>query len=185
MLPMLQTDEACYLPRARGRSQLAIASRYRHRDGEHEILLEIAGPSRRHVAAVERGDVEFALVSDSRRLNLCFRFGCVIPWSAARFEVAHHPTELSIALERPGSIPERRVLIHVELLDARTGSVCATRNATVSLDFSRVLQRALAARQLVPLAAVDGVREFNFPTRPYARPESLVEQAICRSFGSD
>lgn len=186
MLGTLQTDEArSRLFPSRNRAVLDLESHYRCRNDEHELVLVIPCVTRRHALAVERGEVEFALVADGAGLLLGFRIGSAIPWSAAVFEEAGLPLDRDAASPRSGPAPERRILVHIELMDGRTRVICATRNATVSLDFSRVLRRSLAAGMLVSWARPGEGRDGTGFFHAFARPELHLDHVVARSFGSD
>lgn len=186
MLSTVQTEDVCaVLPHSRSRSVLTTEACYRSHDDEHELVLAIDGVTRRHVLAIERGEVEFALVADGPGLRLCFRFGTAIPWSTAILEETLAPPEAGAVPLVSAPLPERRILIHVELVDARSRAVCATRNATVSLDFSRVLRSALGARLLFSRTALVSAGERNGFGHGPSRNELVLDHVLARSFGSD
>ncbi len=150
---------------------------------EHELILTLRGVESHHVIAVAGGDVEFALIDELPLLVLCVRFGDAIPWTASPFCWHHLPREERRLPPIAGSEDERRLQLQIILIDGQDGSVKATRCATFSLDFTRVLNEAIREQARLPFDPREHERRLNSLKRRCPTPHAMVAYAASRTPG--
>jgi hypothetical protein len=121
---------------------------YNFRQGEHELRLFYASPSKAEIAAVRAGEAHFALLAAPPVIIFCYRFAAApgfeagIPWSDAPYTWHMVPEDQrTLPLDLPH--PTSRALLNIVLVDAGTGIIRALRAVTFSPEFSRALHRAI------------------------------------------
>ena len=110
---------------------------YSYRDGVYELRLYMTSARAGAVAAVRRGESEFALIVEDPVIVLCARFGEEIPWVAATYKGSDFEKGIGYTPPPPHSPHESRALLNVTLIDAKSGKIQAERNLTLWLEFSR------------------------------------------------
>ena len=165
------------------RSRVLIEARYQFADGEHDLSLRMRGTANHHVKAVRQGEAEFALIEADPLIFVLFRFGDAIPWTASNCRRGQVAAEGLAFPPSPGATDEKRAFLSIALAEAETGTARATRNVTLSLDFTRALHAAIrrlaqARRKPKAAARVQSDLDRRFPTA-----EALVARATVRCLG--
>jgi hypothetical protein len=152
-----------------------------YRDGVFELSLLARAPEDRQIEAVRQGEAEFALVIEEPMALLCYRFGTAIPWSAV--PVLDNKPILDV---RPAGAAhcESRALLSTTLVEAARLTVLASRNVTLSLDFSRVLNEWIRDQARLPFDPREQSRALNRLRRRCPNDRALVAFATVRTLGS-
>lgn len=181
--PLRHIDFAATSPESSTRVRSHVEARYIYADGEHDLLLRMRGIGDRHVEAVRGAEAEFALLADDPLILLAARFGDAIPWSVASYCWHHIPRGRQTPPPAPHSPEEKRAFLAVALADAESGTVRATRNVTLSLDFTRALHAAILRQAQVSWNSKAAARAQADLDHRYPTAEALVVQASVRSLG--
>jgi hypothetical protein len=182
--PLGRIDIAATSPESSARVRSHVEARYTYADGEHDLLLRMRGIGDRHVEAVRQTEAEFALLAADPLLLLAARFGDAIPWSVASYCWHHVPRERRTLPPAPHSPEEKRAFLAVALAEAESGTIRATRNVTLSLDFTRALHAAIRRQAQVSWNSKAAARARADLDRRYPTAEALVAQASVRSLGN-
>jgi hypothetical protein len=151
-------------------------------DGVYELAVPVAHLTASRVREFWESEAEFALALEDPLIVLCYRFGKVVPWSAALLEVpADHRLEPPTA-----GASEARALLCATLLDD-TGEEApkVSRNITLALGLTRVLDEAVRERARVSFDPHEHKRALTSLGRRYPTAKTLLPRAIERSFGSE
>ncbi len=159
-------------------------SRYLYIDDEHEIRLSGARLSRRHADAVREGAAEFALVIEEPVIFLCARFGDLVPWTVSSYSWHLVPREHRTLPPLPCTPRERRAFLAVSLTAEEDDAVQATRNVTLSLDFTRALNEAIRDQARLAFNVHSYHRALAELQRRYTSDHAIAAKASIRSFGS-
>jgi hypothetical protein len=158
------------------------AARFSYGQDVFDLTLVASPAGDAQALAVLRDECEFALVVDDSLAMLCYRFGEAIPWGAALLD---REATLEERSSRPMAEPINvRALLSVRLVDGRDMGVRATRNVTLSLDFTRALREAVRDQARIPFdprAHEQAVARLN---RRCPTPAALVAYASARTLGS-
>ena len=155
----------------------SLEGEYEYWDGVHELRLPARVLGGRSVPE----EAEFALVQEGPLLFFCYRFGDVIPWTAARCgESLDSATEANIT---PRSGPERRALLSVSFAPDGRGRGGSHRNYTLSLDFTRALNDAIRERAHAQVGPIEREKAFQKLTRRCPSIQVLVAQSRVRTIG--
>lgn len=168
-----------YIP---GRTAWPEGVEYNFRAGQHELRLFFRSPSAAEVEAVRTGDCEFALVVEGPVIFLMYRFGRSINWSDSSYTWHLVPEDQRELPETAGLLVH--AFLHVILLDAASGLVCALRSVTFSPEFTLALHGAIHAQAEAPWpgnAAYDAVLAAIY--RRYPTSADLLKRAIARTHG--
>ena len=161
-----------------------IRSRYLYSGGEHDLELSGARLSRRHADAVREGVAEFALLIEEPVVFLCSRFGDAVPWTASPYSWHLTPRELRSIPPQPSSPDERRGFMAITLIDRSGGPARATRNVTLSLDFTRALNEAIRDQARLAFSVTSYNRIVTDIRRRYPTAQALAAKASIRCLGS-
>jgi hypothetical protein len=157
-------------------------AKYSYRSGKHELLLFFDSPSRADVQSVRDAPCEFALALEPPVIFFIYRFGESINWWNAPYSWHMVPAEQRSLPETGG--PETQALLHVVLVDAGTGIVCALRAVTFSPEFTRALHagiREQAESRWPGQAAYDAA--LADLCRRYPTSADLLRRVSARTFG--
>lgn len=155
---------------------------YNFRGGEHELRLFLADLTAREIQDVRRGEAEFALVVEQPVIAFCYRFGRAIPWSDAPYSW-HRVPEDQRTLPEPLPSGEGRALLHVILVEARSGIVQVLREVSLSPAFTAALHLAIREQAVRPWDAAEFDRVLTGLYRQYPTSAALVARAVARTRG--
>jgi hypothetical protein len=138
------------------RTEWPEAVEYNYRAGEHELHLFLADPTPAEIQGVRIGSAEFSLYIERDLLVLLFQFwegqevdeeptptlGVALPWSDAPYNWWLNAPE-DRTLPNPEPTDVERALLHVTLVNARTGIILALRAVTFSPEFTQHLNAAI------------------------------------------
>lgn len=128
-----------------GRTAWPEIAQFNYRAGSFELILFYRGPTKREVAAIDRGQADFASYHDGDLLLLLYRFGDAIPWSDAPYSWHLVPDDQRTAPEPVGSA-EPHQLLSIVLVDAANGLIRAMRSVTWSPAFTVAMRAAVLAQ---------------------------------------
>ncbi len=168
-----------YIP---GRTDWREGVEYNYRAGAHEMRMFFERPAVSEVEAVRKGECEFALAVEGPVIFLLYCFRPAIDWSDAPFSW-HLVPEIERTLpQQEGN--ETRALLHVDLIEAKTGIVRALRVVTFSPEFTYALHNAIREQAASPWLGRDAYdAALRDAYRHYARSEDLLKRAVARTVG--
>jgi hypothetical protein len=113
---------------------------YNFRQGEHELRLFINAPTEIEIEAIESAEVELGLYVEGSAIFLLYRFGSILSGEGSYSWWLVQPDQRTIPTE-PGE--QERALLHIVLVDAKTGILRAMRAITFSPRFTANLHAAI------------------------------------------
>lgn len=127
---------------------------FNYRGGECELVLFFDSPTPAEVEAVKSGRSEFGLYARDGLVVLCYCFRHDqggIPWSDASYHYQLVPEPERIPPPDFSKLtPETRAVLHVILVNATGGEVCALRQVSLSPEFTKSLFRAIGYQAVGP-----------------------------------
>lgn len=155
---------------------------YNYRQGGHELRLFWNDPSPNEIEAVRHGAAEFGLFAEGGLVVLLYRFGPDQGWSDQPFQwwlVPAADRSLPPALDAG-----QKVLLHMILINARTGVIEALRSLTFSPEFSAALHDVIRRQARTRW---DGSQTYNKALarlyRCFPSAEAMLEAAQARCKG--
>lgn len=158
---------------------------YNFRSNFHHLFIVFESPSVTEVAAVNQLPAEFALVEQGPILLFLFRFAGGINWSECPYTI-HVVPEEDRTLPPVDLGEDDRALLHLYLVDARSGILKAMRAMTFSPEFTRVLHEAIHRQYNTPWIGAEAYdRTLNELRLSYPRVEDLLPLAVARCRGGE
>jgi hypothetical protein len=159
-------------------------SRYLYIDGEHDLSIWTKAVNRRQAQAVREREAEFALMVEEPLIVFCARFGDQIPWTASFYSWHLVPRNRRTLPPRPEAPDERRAFVSISLATLENGPAKATRNVTLSLDFTRALNVAIREQAKLSFTNQSYQRALSSLGRRYPAAADLAARATIRTSGS-
>lgn len=159
----------------------------------YELVLVHRGVTASEARAVGFGKASFALVVEPPLIVLCYRFGDVIPWSAAPYHwhrvpdaerlILPEPEEALDAADTalPGLTTSSPAKVRVCLVEADGGRVCVIRSAKLSAVMARAWNSAIrrqSSRTCSEARFKAALAQFH---RHFPAADSLLARAVATS----
>jgi hypothetical protein len=159
-----------YVP---GRTRWPESTEYNFRDGQQELRVFLARPSRGEIQAVASAPLYLAAIVELPVILLGFRFSPTFKGTAPYSwhlvpEFARVPPPLNPVDEGP--------ILHVYLVDATTGILLALRMARIPADVANALHEAIFAQSAQPWNAAEYDRRLEVLYRE--DNATLIQRAI-------
>lgn len=155
--------------------------------GMHCLILPLSGITGAELRAVKKGEAEFGIVEDGPISTLLFRFGDVIEWSDATFNILEggrvQPetiTSIIEAFEESGKF----ALMTTVLVEKRSNIVQAIRTTTVSENMTKQM-RVILNNQIEygPISDSEMRGRTEALYRRFPQSRDMLSIAVARSLG--
>ncbi len=171
-------------PYVAGVASLPERGEYNFRAGQHELVLCLPNLTEAEIRDVQKGQAEFALVTYPEVIFFLYRFGDAVTWSDAPYCWHRVPVEQRQLPPASGN-PEARALLQVVLVDAASNRIRALRALTLSPQFTRMLEAAIAVQATNPARPGDYEARIDAVCRLYPNSAALLEVAVDRCRGGE
>ncbi|MFD4406703.1 hypothetical protein ACFWPH_28470 [Nocardia sp. NPDC058499] len=156
-------------------------AQWRLTDDGVELAIFYGTPTADEIEAVRKGNARFALLAGQHALILGHRLE-PLAWADTPWQVVRQ-TDAPAGLPLPG--PGTKLMVHVVLVDSRTGILVAQRVITWPGRFVEAVRKAIRTQSLNKSTVAQGDQEINAWYQRYPTTEQLIAAADINERGGE